>query len=239
MIQGDGVGVKYRKSMDMNDLAEGKCCSDERFFAKVQTMPNDSTSQVWLVREDGHYLPALHPTTQQWLFEEVTWVCGKDPVTYCKTPNMDDADALIGQVEPGFPIYALPVPSTPGWLQEAGSKMYLPMHCSTTGAPLFTSSSAPATVPKQMGMSKLISLRFGWLKDPLEEPPKAAGVPKEAVWVHETYSGPMTIAAGCVGCSMCCGVPGCIICYLGVDERDVWKSPDGKTWNWDGTLVAG
>ena len=231
-------GVKYRKSMDMNDLAEDQCNVDERFFAKVESTPNGSAVQLWLAHEDGRYLPAVHPSTQTWLFEEVTWVCGKDAVTYCKTPNM--ADATNDKVVPGASISALPAPSNPGWLQEAGTKMYLPMNDATTGSLLFTAASgtvAPGQVAMSMNSAPLpVGVSLGKQTGPVQAPPKPAGVPENAVFVHERYTGQLTMAAGCVGC-LCCGLPGCIICCIGLDERDVWITPDGQRWDIHGAKI--
>ena len=218
--------MRYRNSMNNEDKADITCPNGEHFFGRLEKLGD----VLWLVHEsNGLYLPAQHPQSKQWLFEEVTWTCGKDEVTYRNSPNFDDT--VNEKVVPYACISAMPAASQPGWLQEASSKLYLPMNNPSTGEPLFT-RGATATV---VAGSAPIPMQMGNATGPAQAP-KPAGVPPEATFLHEKYIGPTTMAAGCAGC-LCCGLPGLIICLIQLDERDVWITPDGKRWDLMGKRI--
>jgi len=200
--------------MDFNDKDEKICQPNEQFFANMQVAQDGVT---WLAREDQLFLPAQHPETKAWLFQEVTWACGQNAVQFRIAPDMcGEKHEMI--VQPGSVLSALPVPTAPGWLQDAATKMFVPMNHPNTGQPLFSQGGAPAVV--MVGNLTGVGMM-------MQRPP---GVPPNAVFMHEKYVGNNTLLLGCAGC-LICGLPGLVVCCIGCDERDVWVTPEGRKYD--------
>ena len=141
-VAGASITVAYRTSTTLTEKS-GSTCSEGDTFVGQSVTAQDGT--LWLVNEtNGLFLPLVHPETQTLLFEEVSWEClHNGTVRGRQTPNLPDMSETV--IETGHVISALPVPEHPGWLIEAGSNMYFPMHHPQTGVVLFKPKTSAAS----------------------------------------------------------------------------------------------
>eukprot|EP00435_Cladocopium_sp_Y103_P034643 s841_g9.t1 len=129
----------YLRAMNMAEPNGTQCSVGEAFFGELSTL---ETGSFILNTSNGLYLPAS-------ACQELTWICVAPSGVACRH-SADLADKSESMVQHGNRISAIMVPGVAGWLQEAATKMYVPMNHPATGDPLFTKVDAnnPQVTPQ-------------------------------------------------------------------------------------------
>ena len=137
-VAGSSVTLPYctSTSMSQNGGSIAGCADGDTFFGKSVTAEDGSVTaedgSLWLSNESNRlFLPLTHPQTKDPMFERVCWECANGNVMGRKTPNISDVSETRRKT--GETISALPVSEHPGWLMEAGSKLYFPKNHPRTG----------------------------------------------------------------------------------------------------------
>lgn len=213
----------YLTAMNMAAEQNGTQCSvGEAFFGELSTL---ETGSFILNTSNGLYLPAS-------ACQELTWICVAPSGVACRH-SADLANKSEAMVQHGNRISAIMVPGSAGWLQEAASKMYVPMNHPTTGDALFTKvdPNNPQVAPQPVMMGAAQVQATGGMM--IQAPPN---VPPGSMLIKEQYKGNQTMILGVVGCLLC-GPCGLIVCCLDLDERQVWRAPDGRKFDMFGQPI--
>lgn len=214
----------YLRAMNMAEQNGTQCSVGEAFFGELSTL---ETGSFILNTSNGLYLPAS-------ACQELTWICVAPSGVACRH-SANVADKSESMVQHGNRISAIMVPGVAGWLQEAATKMCVPMNHPATGDPLFTKVDAnnPQVAPVQaviMGAPQQVQVGAGFQ---IQAPPN---VPPGSMLIKEQYKGNQTMILGVVGCLLC-GPCGLIVCCLDLDERQVWRAPDGRKFDMFGQPI--
>eukprot|EP00438_Fugacium_kawagutii_P021500 Skav226565 [mRNA] locus=scaffold1701:76443:77102:- [translate_table: standard] len=200
----------YYKAISTAEKDESRACAvGDTFFGEL------SENGLICNESNGLYVPSTS-------CEELTWTCVEsNGVSWRLSPELSDRSWT--QVPFGARISAMPVQR--GWLQEATTKRYLPIHHPSTGEALFTE------VIPQVEMSTA-----SWEQQPLvvSKPPT---VPSGSNLIFEHFNGNLTCILGCLACCCCfpCGVD---VCSWELDQRQCWLAPDGRKFDLGGTPIV-
>eukprot|EP00438_Fugacium_kawagutii_P035941 Skav215142 [mRNA] locus=scaffold809:124200:124871:+ [translate_table: standard] len=204
----------YYKALNINEKHETQCAVGETFFGEVSERGGFICNQ-----SNGLYV-------QTTSCEEVTWTCVEHKgVHWRMSPELSDKGET--QVKSGTRISALPVPDKLGWLQDAATKMYLPINHPSTGDALFTKTRSHKAAPTStvLGEEFLVVV---------SKPPT---VPSGSNLILEKFSGNLTMILGCIAGSFCfpCGF---YVCCMDLDQRQCWLAPDGRKFDLVGKPIV-
>eukprot|EP00434_Breviolum_minutum_P030696 symbB.v1.2.027146.t1/scaffold2766.1/size72856/3 len=221
---------QYFKSMNTGDEDNMMCSAGDTFFGELS---NTATGSFICNQFNGLYVQAS-------ACQELTWICVAPGGVQCRH-SADASDRSESLVQNGSRISALPVPNKPGWLQEAATRMYVPMNHPTSGDALFSKvdSSQPvqATVVQatQVQAAPMPVVMGGQQPGMNFTPPPT--VPAGSYLINEKFQGNNTMMLGCVAC-LFCGPCGLIVCCLQLDERQCWLAPNGRRYDLMGKPIV-